>query len=315
MGLLQTVRLISMERIGRGAYKLSGELGVSDSNQISCCFECQGTRIITDNILGEYYCEECGLIIEDNMFDLSAYTRTSQGVDDAPAPTTKFTKVNKGLGTIFNITNDLKSLIYTFRRLKQIHERRGENNKDERSFDRALPYLKNVWSRLSLPNYVIDSSAIIYRKCIRKGLIRGKRREGIALAAIQYACLKEGFDADVSIIANDFGITAEKLSEYVEIIKNTKTISRRPTVHEYMLGIMNTLDLPTETRIRAVNIFKHVAARRLEIGHHPGAVAAAIVWCATNMGDGKKVSQNEVANLTNVSQTTVKRFVSLIRSV
>ena len=151
------------------------------------CGDCRSSKIILDNILGEYYCGDCGLIIEDSIADFSDLSFTFTGDEKSIHHSiTSFMEAGKGLGT------PLGGII---RQLKNLKGKYIESQSDsiERSFHEALPSLQAVWNSVSLPLDLRISSAILYRKCIRKHLTSGRRSEEMVLAVVYNVCTAYSF--------------------------------------------------------------------------------------------------------------------------
>src|SRR5271157_2327914 len=126
------------------------------------CRGCRRNGVALDALAGEYYCKYCGLFAEQEI-DYSM-----QWKEGAPtSEPTSFTMVNKGLGTV---TPNLPA----FKQPEGFHLMQAPVDNVERSFAEALSILTVIWGVWQVPPYTKERSAMIYRKCIRQGLTKGR---------------------------------------------------------------------------------------------------------------------------------------------
>ncbi len=266
------------------------------------CEGCKSRNIRIDDIIGEYWCTDCGLVKEDKIIDYSDISYVYAGDGTSAHYATSFTMLNKGLGTpmrnlVSALTESLNSIYFG-----------GAEGNLERSFGAALPSLQKAWDSLKLPADLKNSSAILYRKCIRKKLTKGRRVDAMALAAIYLACTRADYQHDISKPAHDLGVSVDTVHEYARVIGATKTILRKPYVREYVMMCVTELSLPSDISDKALRTASYVVDKRLELGFHPGSVAGGIVYkiCAAN---GKSLDHAKIAAICKVTEKSVRRMV------
>ena len=165
------------------------------------CPECGSKDIVLDSMKGTSICASCGLVI-DMQIDLGpewrAYTSGELAERSrAGSPITPL-KAEMGLRTqIGNIRKDIsgRTLPFTsqtkYRRLSRIDNRTRKS--EIRNLRFALKELKRIKSQLELPDDVAEMGAMIYRKALKKNLIRGRSIDGmIAANGKLYLSLKNG---------------------------------------------------------------------------------------------------------------------------
>ena len=265
------------------------------------CLDCKSKSIILDNALGEYYCGDCGLIIEDNVADFSDFSFTFTGDEkSAHHSITSYMEVGKGLRTPFG---DM------IKRLKNLKRRYTESpfSNTERSFTEALPFLKMIWNRAALSTDLKISSAMLYRKCIRKRLITGRRIEEMTFATVYNICVAAQLEKDFEKIAKELEISMTNVYSYSELIKNeTKHISEKLYVEDYIKRGISELNLSETISKRALLIGKEIVSKRLELGKHPAVVAGVILYKIC-LEKKEKVSQAQIAKALNVSERSIRR--------
>ena len=271
------------------------------------CVGCNSRKVILDDRLGEYYCSDCGFIIEDNIVDFTdlSFLFTKDGRIRAHS-LTSFLLANKGLGTPL-----LRKILRLFAKNLNPRYMQGPEGSIERGFRKALPSLKVVWNMLLLPPELKLSSAILYRKCIRKHLIGGRSVDGMALAAVHCACSSANIKRDISDAAKEFGIPTKLVYSYSRLIGDmTKPIRPRLYVNDYIKMGALALSLPEELSRKSERLGNMVTKGRgrIDIGKHPAVVAGAVIYKAT-AGSGKRISQADVAKGLGVSERSIRRMV------
>ena len=267
------------------------------------CGDCKSSKVILDDNLGEYYCSDCGLIIEDNIADFSDLSFTFTGDEKSVRHSiTSFMEAGKGLGT------PLGEII---KRLKNLKGRYIESPTDnvERSFQEALPPLQAIWNSTVLPTDLRISSAMLYRKCIRKQLITGRRIEEMALAVVYNICIAAGFRKDFARTAKELGASMDAVYSYSELIKNrAQSASGKLYVGDYIKRGISELKLPGTVSERALALGKEIVGKRLELGKHPAVVAGAAI-CRASAESGEKTRKSDVARALGVSERSISRFL------
>ena len=163
------------------------------------CPECNSRKLDRDETRGEIVCQDCGLVLEDNVIDQGAEWRVfspEQGDQRARtgAPMTVMLH-DKGLSTDIDWQNkdySGKTISSKFRsqfyRMRKWQKRSRVSNATERNLAMALAELDRMASRLELPKVVREAAAVNYKKAVEKRLIRGRSIEGVAAASLYAAC-------------------------------------------------------------------------------------------------------------------------------
>ena len=152
-----------------------------DNNQhvedIVKCSDCGSRNLTRDETRGEVVCDDCGLVLEDNVIDQGAEWRVfspEQGDQRARtgAPMTVMLH-DKGLSTDIDwqnkdysgktINSRYRSQFY---RMRKWQKRSRVSNATERNLAMALAELDRMASRLELPKSVREAAAVNYMKAV-----------------------------------------------------------------------------------------------------------------------------------------------------
>jgi transcription initiation factor TFIIB len=170
-----------------------------DVRTINKCSECGDTRFIYDCEIGETVCSNCGLVLNDQMIDKGpewrAYTREEEKSRRRVGGTTSYAVHDKGLSTTINpFDRDARghklpqSTRLQMWRLRKWQIRSRVQSNIERNLARAMAELDRLSDKLGIRGAVKENAAVIYRKALEKGLVRGRTIAGIMAASLYAAC-------------------------------------------------------------------------------------------------------------------------------
>ncbi|MEK6902315.1 MAG: TFIIB-type zinc ribbon-containing protein, partial [archaeon] len=163
------------------------------------CPECGSTKLRKDSEKGEIVCTQCGLIVSEDEMDFGKEWRSfdSDGFEDSARTGSpmKYVKLNKGLVTVIDrrgadargnkLSSKSKAQMY---RLIKWHKRASISSSMQRNLSIALTELRRVASYLNIPEQLVEAAALLYRKTVKKGLIRGRLIEAVVAAVLYTVC-------------------------------------------------------------------------------------------------------------------------------
>ncbi|MFA6048531.1 MAG: transcription initiation factor IIB [Candidatus Micrarchaeia archaeon] len=281
------------------------------------CPECQSSKLRHDASRGEVVCSECGLVLEENIVSegpewraFDAEQRASRARTGAPL---KYMSPNKGLVTeIDQYNRDVRggkiapSQQAQLYRMRKWHKRASISNSIERNLAIALTELNRVASHLGLQENVRESSALLYRKCVEKGLIRGRQIESVVSAVIYAICRQYGIPRTLDEIANVAEIPKKEIGRTYRLITQELELKVPLTNPRfYITRFITSLKLSGQTQEKAIDILDQALAKGLISGRGPMGVAAASVYIASVL-TGERRTQKEVADVAGVTEVTIR---------
>lgn len=281
------------------------------------CPDCGNKRLTRNPNRGEVTCNDCGLVVEDSMIHegpewraFDAEQRASRARTGAPL---KYMSPNKGLVTeIDQYNRDIRggkiapSQQAQLYRMRKWHKRASISNSIERNLAIALTELNRVASHLGLSESIRESSALFYRKCVEKGLIRGRQIESVVSAVIYAICRQYGIPRTLDEIAEVAEIPKKEIGRTYRLITQELEL-RIPLTNPkfYITRFITALKLSGEAQARAVEILDQSLKQGLVSGRGPMGVAAAAVYIASVM-TGERRTQKEVADVAGVTEVTIR---------
>lgn len=281
------------------------------------CPECGSTKVKKDSERGEIACLDCGTVIEDNIVQegpewraFDAEQRNARAHTGAPL---KYMSPNKGLVTeIDQYNRDVRggriaaSQQAQLYRMRKWHKRASISNSIERNLAIALTELNRVASHLGLSESIRESSALLYRKCVEKGLIRGRQIESVVSAVIYAICRQYGIPRTLDEIANVAEIPKKEIGRTYRLITQELELKVPLTNPRFYINrFITSLKLNGETQTKAIEILDQALKKGLISGRGPMGVAAATVYIASVM-TGERRTQKEVADVAGVTEVTIR---------
>ncbi len=197
---IEKLRILQSQREAfRNRSKVVERERKTEEHTETVCPECESRQLVHDYERAELVCQNCGLVIDDDFIDRGPEWRAfdhdqRMKRSRVGAPMT-FTIHDKGLSTMIDwrnrdsygraISSKNRAQLY---RLRKWQRRIRVSNATERNLAFALSELDRMASALGLPRNVRETAAVVYRDAVDKNLIRGRRIEGVAAAALYAAC-------------------------------------------------------------------------------------------------------------------------------
>lgn len=286
------------------------------------CPECKGTKIIQDYERGELICATCGLVISDSMVDegpewraFDSDQRDKRARTGAPI---KLMRPNKGLSTeIDQYNRDIRGVKINTKkqaqlyRMRKWHKRSSIQSSVERNLAIALTELDKIASYLGLHESIREEAALMYRRCIEKG-VRGKNIEALVAAVIYAVCRQRNMPRTLAEIAQVSGVKRKDIGRTYRILVQELSVGV-PLANplHYVPRFVTALGLSGRVQETAMDILKEAIDRKLISGRGPTGLAAAAVY-ASCLHHAEHRTQKEVAEAAGITEVTIRnRFKEL----
>jgi len=298
-------------------------LGLSQP-RIRKCPECGSTRVIRDYEQGEVVCMDCGYVVDDRIADSGPEWRAFDDEQRAKrtrvgAPLT-FTIHDKGLSTMIDwhdrdtygkdLSPGQRAQVY---RLRKWQRRVRVSDATERNLAFALSELSKMSSSLNLPKNILETASVIYRKAVKKRLIRGRSIQGVTAAALYMSCRQCGVARTLDEIAHVSTVNKKEIGRsYRFMVKELETFVPPSTPSYYISRFSNQLGLAGKVETIALRALQVAGRMRLTSGRGPTGIAAAATYIASVLA-GEKRTQREIAEIANVTEVTIRnRYKELL---
>jgi transcription initiation factor TFIIB len=288
------------------------------------CPECGSSKLIRDYECAEIICMDCGYVVAEKITDVGPEWRAFDEEQRSRrarvgAPLT-YTIHDKGLSTMIDYHDrdtygkDLspaqRAQVY---RLRKWQRRVRVSDATERNLAFALSELSKMSSSLSLPRNILETASVIYRKAVKKRLIRGRSIQGVTSAALYMSCRQCGIARTLDEIAVASGISKKEIGRsYRFMVKELDFFVPPSTSNYYVSRFANQLGLAGRVENVALRILQAASLMRLTSGRGPTGIAAAATYVASVLS-GESRTQREIAEIANVTEVTIRnRYKELI---
>ncbi|MGO8805387.1 MAG: transcription initiation factor IIB [Candidatus Bathyarchaeia archaeon] len=288
------------------------------------CPECTSNNLVHDGGTGETICGDCGLVLYEQMLDKGpewrAFTQEEKASRSRVGMPTSYSINDKGLSTtISQIDRDAfgRKLPMSTRlqmwRLRKWQIRSRVHSSIDRNLSQAMSELERLSSKVSVPRSTKEKSAIIYRKALDKGLIRGRSINSIMAASLYAACRNNGASRSLHEIAEASLVDEKDVARCYRLL--LKELDFHMPVADpltYVSKIAEKNGISGKTQGAAITILADAKRKRFSAGKDPMGMAAAALYIAC-LQSNEKITQKDMADAAGVTEVTVRNRYKLLK--
>jgi len=281
------------------------------------CPECGTGSLIEAAESAEVLCDECGLVIEEELIDRGPEWRAFDQQEREQrtrvgAPMTE-TLHDHGLTTRIDWRNEdaagqtlTAEKAHRMHRLRTWQTRVRVNDAKERNLQFALGEIDRMASAIDVPEPARETAAVIYRRALSADLIRGRSIEGIATAALYAACRQDGIPRSLDEVVAVSRVEKTEVGRAHRYLCSELGLELQPfDPAAFVPQLASTLELSRDVQIRAVEIVEAAAEEGLHSGKAPAGLAGAALYAASRLCEEER-TQREVADAANVTEATIR---------
>lgn len=294
---------------------------------VDTCPECGSTNLVHDYDTGETVCGDCGLVLYEQMMDKGpewrAFTQEEKASRSRVGVPMSYSVHDKGLSTaISHINRDAfgRKLPLSTRlqmwRLRKWQIRSRVHSSIDRNLAQAMAELDRLSDKTYIPSPVKEKAAVIYRKALDKGLVRGRSIAAIAAASLYAACRERGTPRTLREISEASLVDKKDVARCYRLLLRELDI-QMPLADPltYISKIAERTGISGKTQGRAIKILRQARRKRAAAGKDPMGLAAAALYIACLQSDEKK-TQKDIAEAAGVTEVTVRnRYKTLKRQL
>ena len=294
----------------------------SSDYDVKCQLDtCKTYPVITDSNRGEVFCGGCGLVLVQNLDDMShenhSYSSEDFMKNARTGPATSLTMFDKGLSTVIGNNKDSSGISlssktkFDFKRLRTWDQR--SKSKTTSSLSKAFTLLHGMKTKIGVSNNVVENAAYIYRKAVNAKLTRGRTMSSLIAASLYASCRQNNIPRTLDDIALAGNVERRILSRDLRtLIKKLSLNLNQYDTASFIVKISNNMNLGEKTKRDAFEILKRCEDEGITAGKHPVAQAAASLYIASIV-NGEKISQKKFSIESGVSDVTIRNRASLIK--
>jgi len=291
------------------------------------CPECGSGNLVEDFDKGEIVCGQCGLVLKEKVMDEGpewrAFTREEKDERSRVGTPISYSVHDKGLSTVIDRVNrdafgrELPAATrLQMLRLRKWQIRARVHSSADRNLAQAMAELDRLADKTHIPTSVKEKAALVYRKSLDKGLVRGRSISAIAAAALYAACRFTGTPRTLKEVAD------ASLARKKDVARCYRLLLRELDMHmpisepvNYVSKIGSKVGITEKTQRRAMEILQKADTLKIDAGKDPMGLAAAALYIACVL-EGEKKTQKEIADAAGVTEVTVRnRYKGLKESL
>jgi transcription initiation factor TFIIB len=260
--------------------------------------------------------------ILDQTPEWRAFTPQERRTKTRVGSPTSLKQFDKGLSTTFHPFRDTYGRALPMKqRLKMMRLRKWQirsrtRSSTQRNLSKAMSELTRLSDNLRIPMTVAENAALIYRKALDEGLIRGRSIKSIAAASLYAACRLTRIPRSLKTIVQASPRSRRDISRNYRLLQrelNLKMPIDDPV--KYLPKIASNAGLDQRTQTLAIDLLQRAKDMRGVVGKGPAGIAAAALYIAAFM-NGKNVTQRKLASAAGVTEVTVRnRYKGLDKSL
>ncbi len=287
------------------------------SNNEDVCSECGSNNIIHDEESGEIICSNCGLVITQTIINKGpewrAFTQSEKESRSRVGVPLSFSVHDKGLTTMigrvgrdaFGRKIPLNTKLQMLR-LRKWQIRSRVHSSEDRNLAQAMAELDRLTDKLHIPPSIKEKAAVIYRKALDKGLVRGRSISAIAAASLYAACRTTQTPRTLRELSVHSPIDKKDIARcYRLLLRELKLQMPIPAAQLRVPKIASKVGVGERTQQRAVEILREAERLKTTAGKDPMGLAAAALYIACVMNDEKR-TQKMIADAAGVTEVTIR---------
>ena len=281
------------------------------------CPECGSTSLVHDYDSGETVCSNCGLVLHEQTLDKGpewrAFTQEEKESRSRVGVPTSYSVHDKGLSTaIGRVDRDAfgRKLPLSTRlqmwRLRKWQIRSRVHSSVDRNLAQAMAELDRLSDKLYIPGPIKEKAAVVYRKSLEKGLVRGRSIAAIAAASLYAACRNTETPRTLREIAEASLVDKKDVARcYRLLLRELEMQMPIADPMTYVSKIAERTGISGPTQGLAIKIIHEAKRRRAASGKDPMGLAAAALYIACLQSNEKK-TQKDIAEAAGVTEVTVR---------
>ncbi|MCL4325456.1 MAG: hypothetical protein M1481_01295 [Candidatus Thermoplasmatota archaeon] len=287
------------------------------------CPECKSKNIVKDEKKGEFVCQNCGLVVFENMINqergyvnindkneaigFGDFFTSSIGVDTS-------TEIGRDMRDIQGnkLTNDI---IYKFNNLRRLNKRIRNAKGIERNISMAMIEINRLSSVMSLSKEVREETINIYRKALKSNITHGKKITSLVAASVYAATRLRNVPRTIKEISQYSKSSKLEITRaYATISHGLKLKIPLLTLDDFVIRFSDDLNLVGDARKK---IYEYVSIVNSE--YHvssvlPNGLLATIIYI-TCLELGIERSQDQIAKVANVTPVTIRNHFNELTKI
>jgi transcription initiation factor TFIIB len=173
--------------------------------------------------------------------------------------------------------------------------------------------LNRLVDKLSISHSIKERAALVYRKVLDKGLVRGRLISAMVAASLYVACRINKNPRPLHEIAKASLVHKKEVSCYYRLILKELNIKMPiDTPITYVSKIAETLGISNKIQGITVRILMEAKKCRVTSGKNPVGLVASALYLAC-LRNHEKLKQKDIAAVAGVTEVTIRNLCKTLK--
>jgi transcription initiation factor TFIIB len=290
------------------------------------CPECGSKNLIEDFDRGEIICQNCGLVTNENVIyggpEWRAYSYEEGESKKRVGTPLSYSIPDKGLSTIIDRVNRDSygrqlpiSKRIEMQKLRRLQIRTVLRPSINKNLALAMLELDRLSDYLHIPNQIKEKAAIIYRKALESGLVRGRSIAAVMAASLYASCRANRIPRTLKEFVFSSNIEKKDIASCYRLL--LKELEIKMPIDDPMIcvsKIASKARIPINVQGLALKILKEAKKKGAISGKEPMGLAAAALYLACKI-EGLKRTQSKIAEVANVTEASIRNRYKNLKEI
>jgi len=279
----------------------------------------------SDSARGEVYCNKCGFVVRDKTVDTGPEWRSFSNEEEGDRSRTGLPSSvavhDMGLATMIGgqdrdasgraLTGSMRS---SMERMRTWDKRSQAHESVDRNLRQAFSELRRLSENLSLSESITERAAYIYRKALRRSLVRGRSISAMMAASLYAACRDRSIPRTLKDVASASNVKKKDLARSYRLLVKEMDM-KMPVVDpaRCVSKIASRAKVSEKTQRRALQILVLADRARISAGKDPMGLSGSAIYVACTL-ESEAITQREVAEAAGVTEVTIRNRYKGLRA-
>jgi len=184
-----------------------------------------------------------------------------------------------------------------------------------RNLLRAFNELDKLADKLKVSSSIVEKAAYIYRKALKKDLVRGRSISCIIAASLYAACRKTRTPRTLKDVAKVIGVRSREVAKNYRLLFKELNLKMPVTDSVKCVSrIASKVEIPERTSRKALRILEKAKRKGISAGKDPMGLAGTALYIAC-ISDGITRTQKDISKAAGVSEVTIRNHFKSLRRI
>lgn len=283
---------------------------INNLNSYSCP-ECNG-NLISLIERGETVCCQCGLILnERNIVSNTPRAYNSEQIKQKYRTGPPINPMLPDIGLCVTYNNKTQNA-----NLNRAIKLNRYLPWDKKNLLIAMTELNRLCHILNIPEYIKRASFVLYKKALKKNLVKGRSIIGLVTVCVYYLCKIKNIPRTLQEILKETSIRNRQIQQYYKCL--VKELNLKVPIHNPVANIprfVANLGLGFEVEKITIIILEEYLKKHSLSGKNPNGICGGALYLASKF-KGKRIGQKRIADVVGVTDSTLRaRYYDIINGI